>query len=96
MSEVFDDIIDRETDVAPHRRHRRIGFQACIFPNRRVRGAAVAARSEIDGRHPDESPAHGTGTGRGVLGFPRCWSILLTLRNFAWRRLSVGRNACGY
>jgi hypothetical protein len=58
-SEVFDDIIDRETDVAPHRRRRRIGFQVCIFRHCRVRGAAVAARSEIDGRHPDESPAHG-------------------------------------
>ena len=58
MSEVFDDIIDRETDVAPHRGRRRIGFQVCIFRHCRVRGAAVAALSEIDGRHPDESPAH--------------------------------------
>ena len=57
MSEVFDDIIDRETDVARIAAVVASDFRFCIFRHLRVRGVAVAARSEIDGRHPDESPA---------------------------------------
>ena len=62
MSDVFDDIIDRQASPADVARIAAIvasDFRFCIFRHRRVRGAAVAARSEIDGRHPDESPAHG-------------------------------------
>jgi hypothetical protein len=55
MSEVFDDIIDRETDVARIAAVVASDFRFAIFRHRRVRGAAVAARSEIDGRRADES-----------------------------------------
>ena len=59
MSDVFDDTIDPQSITrrrGAHRRRRRIRFQVCIFRHRRVRGS-IAARSEIDVRHPDESSA---------------------------------------
>jgi hypothetical protein len=73
MSDV-DDIIDPQSITrrrGVHRRRRRIRFQVCIFRHRRVRGS-IAARSEIDVRHPDESPAtveHAQHQGRIVAGF---------------------------
>jgi hypothetical protein len=59
MSEVFDDIIDRETDVARVAAVVASDFRFAYFGTAAFAVSAVAARSEIDGRHPDESPAHG-------------------------------------
>ena len=41
-----------------------------LFRHCRVRGAAVAARSEIDGRHPDEPVPHMGGDGAGRFRVP--------------------------
>jgi hypothetical protein len=57
MSEVFDDIIDRETNVARIAAVVVSDFRFAYFGTAAFAVRAVAARSEIDGRHPDESPA---------------------------------------
>jgi hypothetical protein len=54
MSDVFGDTTDREASPADVARIA-IRFQVHLFRQRRIRGAAVAARSEIDRRRADES-----------------------------------------
>jgi hypothetical protein len=92
MSEVFDDIIDRETDVARVAAVVASDFRLAYFGT-----AAFAVRLlRLDQKLADGIPVNPSAWRTCSTPSPRCRSILLTLRNFAWRRLSVGRNACAY